>query len=627
MSKAWKRFLSLILVATMVLSLGVTGFAQDGEDEDTADEGENGSIVLAPETPAEETEGEGTALETEPISPDKLNIRKLGVVEAEDEELSGSITAADEEDLNEIVRVSIFLDEPSTIDAGFSGETAGYDAAAIAYRDGLRARHEAVKAQIAAAIGHELDVKWDLTLAVNAISANVSLGEIVVIENIPGVHCVQRENRYMPADDGSISGADDPDTANTSENMVGATTAWTAGYTGAGSRIAIIDTGIDTTHQSFAEEPFTWSVAQAGASGELMTRNEVQSLASQLNSGSGNYVSAKIPYGYNYVDGNTTIDHVHDDEGEHGSHVAGIAAANRYIGSAHNDAASTVGAVGMAPDAQLLIMKVFGEGGGAFDSDYMVAIEDAMILGADVVNLSLGSGMQGWTFSNAYQDKILGWANGDHNSKMVLSISAGNAYDLAFLTSNKYLYLEDVSMHTGGSPGTFLNSLCVAAAQNTLQQGTPMLFNDSQDVYYYESTSDSEGNNYNNPELITIAGSYEYVYIDAAGTPEDFSAVNSAISLNRKIVLVNRGDISFFEKGNNAIDYSPAAVIVANNADGTILMDLTDYTGNFPMVTITLKDANTIKANSTSNTANGVTYYTGSVEVTNIQKEVVIDRS
>ena len=52
---------------------------------------------------------------------------------------------------------------------------------------------------------------------------------------------------------------------------------------------------------------------------------------------------------------------------------------------------------GVAPDAQILTMKVFGKGGGAYDSDYMVAIEDAVMLGCDAVNLSLGSGNAGFT--------------------------------------------------------------------------------------------------------------------------------------------------------------------------------------------------------------------------------------
>ncbi len=46
---------------------------------------------------------------------------------------------------------------------------------------------------------------------------------------------------------------------------------------------------------------------------------------------------------------------------------------------------------GVAPDAQLIVMKVFGVAGGAYDSDYLAAIEDAIVLGCDAINLSLGS--------------------------------------------------------------------------------------------------------------------------------------------------------------------------------------------------------------------------------------------
>ena len=48
-----------------------------------------------------------------------------------------------------------------------------------------------------------------------------------------------------------------------------------------------------------------------------------------------------------------------------------------------------------APDAQVLVMKVFGQNGGAYDSDIMAAVEDAIVLGADAINLSLGSGSAG----------------------------------------------------------------------------------------------------------------------------------------------------------------------------------------------------------------------------------------
>ncbi|MFR0734881.1 MAG: S8 family serine peptidase [Oscillospiraceae bacterium] len=95
------------------------------------------------------------------------------------------------------------------------------------------------------------------------------------------------------------------------------------------------------------------------------------------------YGTAKLPFHYNYVDGDLDVTHDNDDQGEHGSHVAGIATANRYIKTEDGfvSALEAVKVQGVAPDAQLITMKVFGKSGGAYDSDYMAAIEDAILLG------------------------------------------------------------------------------------------------------------------------------------------------------------------------------------------------------------------------------------------------------
>ena len=497
--KGISRLLSLLLTAALLVSLLTPA-------------------VLA--APGEENRG----LELTELDPASLKVPKLG----QTEEAPSQGTEQAPYALNDLVRVSILLDEEATLDR-YPMKDLAQNPQALAYREGLRAQQDALQARIEAATGRALTVKWNITLAANILSAELRYGDIDTVKQLPGVAHVAIEKRYEAPSDEVRGEAADPNTANTSENMTGALDAWKLGYTGAGSRIAIIDTGIDTGHQSFAAEPFSYAIQEAGATGELMTQAQVQALASQLNSKSGNYVSAKIPYGYNYVDKNTTIDHMSDTQGNHGSHVAGIAAANRYIGSAHQDAASAVGAVGMAPDAQLLVMKVFGEKGGAYDSDYMVAIEDAILLDCDAVNLSLGSGSQGWTYDGTYQDILNKLSDKAQNEGMVVSISAGNSYDFAFATGSRNLYKDDVYYHTGGSPGSFVNSLGVAAAQNTLTKGTPMNFDGVGDVFYYESTgNEEEGTTYTNPALSTIKGSYSYVYIDGVGAPEEYAAVNSA---------------------------------------------------------------------------------------------------
>lgn len=47
--------------------------------------------------------------------------------------------------------------------------------------------------------------------------------------------------------------------------------------------------------------------------------------------------------------------------------------------------------VGVAPDAQLVVMKVFDTNGGASMTDVTAALEDAILLGVDAANLSLGT--------------------------------------------------------------------------------------------------------------------------------------------------------------------------------------------------------------------------------------------
>ena len=81
-----------------------------------------------------------------------------------------------------------------------------------------------------------------------------------------------------------------------------------------------------------------------------------------------------MAFAYDYADED---DDVTDTQG-HGTHVAGTVAAN---GESF---------VGVAPDAQLAIMKVFPDEGGALDSDIIAALEDCVILGVDTVNMSLG---------------------------------------------------------------------------------------------------------------------------------------------------------------------------------------------------------------------------------------------
>ena len=110
-------------------------------------------------------------------------------------------------------------------------------------------------------------------------------------------------------------------------------------------------------------------------------------------------------------------------------------------------------------------MKVFGKGGSPYDSDYFAAIEHAIILGADVVNLSLGSVAPGrGTHDNPAFEEIMDDLTA---SDTVVAISAGNSGPWAEMAENGgYLYADDVSLDTVGQPGSFTNSLAVASVEN-----------------------------------------------------------------------------------------------------------------------------------------------------------------
>jgi subtilisin family serine protease len=122
-----------------------------------------------------------------------------------------------------------------------------------------------------------------------------------------------------------------------SSPQIGAPAAWEAGYTGEGVTLAVLDTGVDTTHPDLDD----------------------------VLVGSRDFTGM----------GSTTDHH------GHGTHVASIA-----LGS--GEASDGVNR-GVAPGADLLVGKVLGEDGGA-TSWVIEGMEWAASEGADVVNMSLG---------------------------------------------------------------------------------------------------------------------------------------------------------------------------------------------------------------------------------------------
>ena len=371
----------------------------------------------------------------------------------------------------DLVRVSIVLEDEPTLRSGFcAADISSPDA--LAYDRSLRKTQEQLARTISrqALGGKPLDVVWNLTLAVNILSANVPYGSIDAIRSVEGVRDVVLERSYRPSDPEALQ----PNT-HSSSAMIGADEVWESGLTGAGSRIAVIDTGTDTDHQSFNNDAFLYALEQTGkdlSSLDLLDIPEINDVLKRLNiterigfdDGSSYYLSEKLPFAANYVDRNLTVDHDDDYQGSHGSHVAGIAAANRYIpkDGAFVPALDTVRMSGVAPDAQIITLKVFGNADGPFDSDYFAAIEDAIVLGCDSVNLSLGLGVPGSSENMLFAELLDYLAT----TETVVVMSAGNSGSWADETAAGRLYSDGISFHTAGEPGTYTNSLAAASVDN-----------------------------------------------------------------------------------------------------------------------------------------------------------------
>lgn len=582
------------------------------------------TLVMGIVAPVYATDEGKRSIQIQKVDNDEVSISLLQGGEPIEVETDDAQTLAEQTP----VRVSIVLAEKSTLEAGFDTEEIAENDAAMTYRAGLLNDQDTLVERIEAALGTELDVVWNLTLAANIISANVLPSQIHDIEQVPGVEKVVVEQTYKPME--SVSSAQAKPNMVVSAGMTGAKEVWDIGSYGAGTRVAVIDTGLDTDHQSFDPAALQYAYEQAAekegktyeqyiADLDLLDKDEIAEKLPQLNlhklmpeiTADDLYINLKAPYGINYIDRNKSITHDNDTASEHGSHVSGISSANRFIKKDCEFVAAedSVYTLGNAPDSQIIVMKVFGENNPT-DADYMAALEDAIILGCDVANLSLGGSNPGGTISLDYQsimDSLV-------NTNTVVAIAAGNEGHWAAHATGPvpYLYVEDVGMQTASEPATYTNSLAVGSVDNDGAISSSLLFN-GKHLAYEDGKSDwcdpmatldknADGN----------GTEYDYVMLTGIGKPEDYDGID----VEGKIVMVSRGEINFTEKADNAVEQGAIATLVYNNEMDVVHMVMEGYWESEPCAIISKADGDTIRAGSTKlTTEKGVDYYTGKISV------------
>ena len=370
--------------------------------------------------------------------------------------------------------------------------------------------------------GIDLEVLHNFTVGINGFSALVKGYEIEEIKQVPDVKDVFISNEYEKPEP-------TPEMEFT-HDMIGSEAVWSnLGYRGEGMVVAVVDTGIQWTHPDFNPDYEDYDLVV----------NEA--LIDELDL-IGEYKTPKVVYGYNYFDGQQTVE---DMNNNHGQHVAGTVAADGGIS-------------GVAPKAQLIDIQVFSEDPetpSTWDDIYLRGIEDALKIGVDAVNMSLGAVASFYQPNNAVDEMI----TNAREDGVVFAISAGNS---AYSTDGiGFPWRENPDVGLVGAPSLNKDSISVASADNvsTLNNYLTYEINGEEARAPYTPAG---------PFYIPdVLDEEEYVYAGLGGTDEDFEGLD----LEGKVALISRGGFPFTEKIMNAQEAGAKAVIIFNNAGDELL--------------------------------------------------------
>ena len=417
----------------------------------------------------------------------------------------------------------------------------------------LRTQKSAL-AQIERALDTKVEPQRQYTTLLNGFSATVTYGQYKAIRRLD---CVQ--SAFISPTFELL-----PDTAN-SNKMIGGGSYNTTGFTGEGMLVAILDTGVDMGHEVFKAAPKSPSLTQEKLRTLLETYDfQVESIIKGI-SVSNLYYSAKIPFQFDY--GDKDKDGNPGEKGSHGTHVASTAAGNVGV----NDAV-----MGVAPQAQIINMNVFKSSGGASYSDILAALEDCILLGVDVANLSLGSdcGYIDYDSEDAFTKSLLDVFERTGESGVSLAVAAGNAYNAAYgdafggkaLASNPDYGLVS-------EPSTYGESLSVAAVSNGVVN-SPYVTVGGKNLAYQDSATISDDENAKPFRSLSSRGSLEYVVVPNYGAEADYEGLD----VQGKIALVQRGGGMYYEQKERAAANAGAiGMLVYNNVPGMLYMSITDW--------------------------------------------------
>lgn len=407
--------------------------------------------------------------------------------------------------------------------------------------EALMAEHQQVKDDIAKLIGRTPDVDYDYTAAYNGFSMALSYNETNIIkDNFESLGIVNLEYGAL-IDMTSVKKDTQEDDEQPSysysdltDKILEETGVTASGLEGDGIVIAVIDNEFDLSHE-FLTMP-------EGATGRL-SEADVRAVYPYLSAApyvsKKCYVNEKIPFAFDYYgyDFNTFSRY-----SSHGTHVAGIAA-----GNGDSETNELYNPDGIASNAQLVLLS----SEALYNSNILAAYDDALYLGADVINASYGVSYA--TYKNSASEY-----------EALKNITAtGTIFCNAAGNSAKSPVAADIftDYSTSGSPTNTGNILTVASAENPVKEKTNgiLRFADGSEDIIVNSDDFSISDTYENME-------YEYVVVPGYGEPTDYTDID----VTDKIALVKRGNITFAEKIDEALAANAAGIIIYNNDNSEI---------------------------------------------------------
>ncbi len=282
----------------------------------------------------------------------------------------------------------------------------------------LLSAQDKVKSAVKRRSGADADKGFTYTSVFNGFSMEARESDIEKIKSIDGVKNVYISEAVDIPDQPTSDGESAPGFGG---QMMNTQAMYDNGYNGGGQAVAIIDAGFDVVHEFFSSTAEDPRLSKSYVK-DLIENNELNAKAEANQV----YKNAKIPFAYDYGDNDADV---YYPQLSHGTHVAGIAAGKNGVFEGTTFS-------GVAPEAQLVLMKIADSEGSTYNSVIIAAMDDAAKMDVCAVNMSLGSTLAN---SPAYTTAC----DNMRNAGIAIISAAGNDDRYAETAENPdYSYIE-----------------------------------------------------------------------------------------------------------------------------------------------------------------------------------------